>query len=214
LKPFADNKGLITATFDSLVDHPFEVVDTYGRFIGDIRVGQGLDINVWLVENGWAVPTFYTSMTANEIQTFLTAWKKGKTKSGRTSKSILKDAGVFDWNMLYLKPPVQGSFHIGDDKGLALMPKIFRRQVSWMVQKKAKVIPAGMSFHSYLKKAPDQLVLLNDFLANGITSATIVNLHDFISADNKVLKNPEEMVFNEKPGTLVNAKGKKVTNWF
>jgi hypothetical protein len=64
-----------------------------------------------------------------------------------------------------------------------------------------------------LKKKPDQLALLNDFLINGVNSAKIFALDEFVSADNKVLKNPEEFVFKEKPGTLVNANGQKITKW-
>jgi hypothetical protein len=105
------------------------------------------------------------------------------------------------------------SFVIGEDKGKTIMPKIYRRQVAWMVAKKAKVIAAGTGFKTQLKKSPDQLVLLNDFLANGPTASKVYALHDFISVDNKILKNTEEFVFQEKPGTLVNAKGIKITTW-
>jgi endonuclease YncB( thermonuclease family) len=35
----------------SLVDHPYELVDTYGRVVGNVRVGTDfrIDVNVWLV---------------------------------------------------------------------------------------------------------------------------------------------------------------------
>lgn len=213
LEKFTDDDGFVTAVFESEVDHPFEVVDTYGRFIGDIFIGEEHDINVWVIENGWALPTFYTSMSEIEIQIFLDAWKKGKTKKGRTSKAITYDAGNFDWDLLYRRPPVEDPFKIGDDKGKSLIPKIFRRQTSWMVSKKSGVISKSTSFHAYLKKSPDQMILLNDFLRDGIHSATVSFLHDFVSSDNIISKKPEEFVFKEKPGTLVNAKGVKITKW-
>jgi endonuclease YncB( thermonuclease family) len=215
LKQYANTKGIATATFESEVDYPYEVIDTYGRFIGDVNVG-GNDINVWLVENGWGMPAFYTSMSAKEINIFLNAWKNGKLKAGRIGTNIIKNASPFDWGMLYEPPGLTGNgfiFNIGDDKGKVLMPKIFRRQVSWMVQKKAGVIPGSTNFNTYLKKAPDQLVLLNDFLTNGIHAAKRLYLHDLISSGNQFLKNGEELVFQEKPGTLENAKGKKLTDW-
>ena len=93
------------------------------------------------------------------------------------------------------------------------MPKIFRRQVAWMVAKKSGVITTKTSFKAQLQKSPDQLVLLNDFLSNGITASTIYALHNFITDEGTFLKKPEEIVFQEKPGTLVGPTGKKITEW-
>ncbi len=93
------------------------------------------------------------------------------------------------------------------------MPKIYPRQVSWMVAKKAKVISSSTSFKTQLKKSFDQLILLNDFFKNGPTASRVYPLHDFISNDNKILKNTEEFIFQEKPGTLVNINGIKITEW-
>jgi hypothetical protein len=143
----------------------------------------------------------------------LEAWKTGKTKPGRTSKAITKNANLFDKGLIYRQLKPTETFKIGDDKGKVLMPKIFRRQNAWMVLKEAGVISGSMSFKTYLKKAPDQLVTLEDFLENGIHSATVYCLHDFINTGNKVAKSPEELVFKEKPGTLLDSKGKKVTFW-
>lgn len=207
------NNGVVVVVFESEVDKPFEVVDTYGRFIGNIIVNEDRDINTWLVANGWCSPAFYTSMSNEEIDIFLKAWVKGKKLKGRTSKSISKVASTFNWDLIYRKPGSVQDFVIGEDKGKTIMPKIYRRQVAWMIAKKAKVISAGTSFKVQLKKSPDQLILLNDFLANGPTASTVHALHDFISADNKILKNTEEFVFQEKPGTLVNSNGVKITEW-
>jgi hypothetical protein len=82
-----------------------------------------------------------------------------------------------------------------------------------MVGKKAGVLTKNTKFQSYLKKSPDQLVLLDELINNGLHSATVYNLHDFVSTDNQVLKDSEELVFKEKPGTLVDSEGKKITKW-
>ncbi|MBS1575677.1 MAG: thermonuclease family protein [Bacteroidetes bacterium] len=215
LEKFANPQGLITAVFETEVDAPSDVVDTYGRFVGNIRIGKSHIVNEWLVEDGWGHPAFYTSMSATEIQTFLALWKKGKKKKNRPGKFLSKDANNFDWALLYAEPkknqPVP--FTPGEDKGDVLMPKIFRRQVSWLVSKKAGVISNSTGFKTYLKKKPDQLVLLNDFLQNGVNSAQVFALDEFITADNKILKNPEEMVFKEKPSILVDPGGNKITKW-
>jgi endonuclease YncB( thermonuclease family) len=213
LQQFSKGSNMVQANFESTVDKPFEVVDTYGRFIGNIFVNDDKNITLWLVENGWCSPAFYTSMSKEEIEAFLAVWKKGKKLKGRTSKSIIKDAGKFDETLLYRKPGTVTDFKTGDDKGKTIMPKIYRRQVAWTVSKKTKIISAGTSFKTQLKKAPDQLILLNDFLSDGLTASTVHALHDFISDENKILKKPEEFIFQEKPGTLVNAKGKKITEW-
>jgi|688.fasta_scaffold209237_2 endonuclease YncB( thermonuclease family) len=215
LKQFSNEEGQIDAIFETNVEKPFEVIDTYGRFIGNVFVGSEYehDINIWLVENGWGMPAFYTSMKIEEIQVFLEAWKKGKKKVGRIGKAISNDAGNFDWELIYRKPSPDIIFNIGDDEGSVLMPKIFRRQNAWMVGKKAGVLTKNTKFQSYLKKSPDQLVLLDELINNGLHSATVYNLHDFVSTDNQVLKDSEELVFKEKPGTLVDSEGKKITKW-
>lgn len=212
LKKFA-KEGLVEAVFESEVESPFEVVDTYGRFIGNIFVGKNMDLNLWLVANGWCSPAFYTSMSAAEINDFLKAWEKGKKKKNRTSTSLSFDSNLFDDTLIFREPESVRTFKVGEDKGNTLMPKIFRRQVGWQVAKKAKVITASFSFKNYLKKSPDQVVLLDEFLNNGLTAATIQTLDDFITPEGIILKTPEQLVFQEKPGTLVNTNGVKVINW-
>ena len=63
------------------VDAPNEVFDTYGRMVGDIEVtvaGKLVDINHWLVEQGFAYPTFYSSMNDDEIKAFLALARLGR----------------------------------------------------------------------------------------------------------------------------------------
>ena len=93
------------------------------------------------------------------------------------------------------------------------MPKIYRRQVAWLVSIKATVIKASTTFKAYLKKSPDQLVLTKDFLVNGINSAKVFALDEYISTGNKVLKNPDEIVFKEKPSKLKDSKGQLIDKW-
>lgn len=115
LKKFTDN-GMVKVVFKSEVDKPFEVVDTYGRFIENILVNGNKDISIWLVENGWCSPAFYTSMLNEEIDIFLRPWEKGKKVKGKTNKSISKVAYTFNWDMLYRKPGTIQNFIIGEDK--------------------------------------------------------------------------------------------------
>lgn len=213
LKSFANGKATISAVFESKVEKPFEAIDTYGRFIGNVLVGNGKDINLWLVENGWCSPAFYTSTKPEEINTFLTAWAKGKKIKGRTSQSISTNASKFDWKLIYRKPSTVKKFTIGEDKGPSIMPKIFRRQVAWAVAKKAGIANTSKNFKGHLQKTPDQLMLLKDFLQDGLTAGKMHALHEFVDAKGKILEAPEQLVFQEKPGTLLNKNGKKITAW-
>jgi endonuclease YncB( thermonuclease family) len=205
--------GIVQAVFESTVEYPYEVVDTYGRFIGNIMAAGANDINLWLVENGWCTPSFYSSMSATEINAFISAWEKGKKLQGRTSRSLTKNAGFFNENMLYREPGTAAAFTIGDDKGKTIIPKIFRRQVAWQLSLRAGLTAAGTSFSSFLKQSPDELLLLKDFLEHDVNSAKTRFLHDMIAPNDTILKAPEELVFKEKPGTLVNAAGKKIIAW-
>src|SRR5262245_47319689 len=75
------------------VDKPDEVFDTYGRLVGDIEVpidGKGVNLNQWLVEKGWAFPTFYSSMTNDEINTLLALGKAARSKKGGVWKYLSK----------------------------------------------------------------------------------------------------------------------------
>lgn len=189
----------------SFIDKPFEVIDTYGRFVADIRVGKGFktDINLWLAEEGWAYPTFYSSMKEEEIGSYLKILAKAQ-KKGRIWKDYSHDAGKFDSKLVFRpKGPVQAS----KDKGKVLMPKIFRRQLAYRMQKKAGVFTG--SFTEYLKANPDDCFATADFLKKGVHSAERRKLSDFMKG-NKFTVKPHEIVFREKFSTLVNKNGKKV----
>jgi hypothetical protein len=115
--------------------------------------------------------------------------------------------------LLYRRPPVESFFALGDDKGKALMPKIFRRQTAWMLQKKVGIIKRNTSFKAYLQTTKDEFFLLNDFLNNGVHSATTQFLYNVVNSKHQVLKHAHEMVFKEKPSNLVDPKGKRITDW-
>src|SRR6266542_3666934 len=67
LKSIAAGRDTVACEVRTLVEHPNEVFDMYGRFIGDVWV-RGHHLNRWLVEEGWAFPAFYASMTHEEIR--------------------------------------------------------------------------------------------------------------------------------------------------
>ena len=188
----------------SLVDHPYEVIDTYGRFVGNIRVGAkfATDINVWLAKEGWVYPTFYSSMTVEEIETLLDAMKTAQKK--RVWSAYSTDGAKFDPKLVYRpKGPIEPS----KDKGPVLMPKLFRRQVAFRMQKAAGLAKGNLA--NFLKGNPDPCYETNAFLEQGLHTAPERKLHEFVK-DNKILIKPHDVVFREKFSTLVDAQGKVI----
>lgn len=189
----------------SLIDRPFEVIDTYGRFVANIRVGSGYatDVNLWLCEQAWVYPTFYSSMVVEEIEAYLAVLPKAR-KNGRVWKHYSLDTSKFDGKLVYRpKGPPQPA----KDKGPVLMPKLFRRQLAYRMQKKAALITG--SFAAYLEKNRDACFETDEFLKEGVHSAPIRHLHEFIKGTKFTLQ-PEAIVFREKFSSLVNSKKKKL----
>ena len=128
----------IFATFLTHIDHPGDAIDSHGRFVGDIIVGTAAstNINTWLVENGWAYPLFYDSMTEDEIRTLLAAWKVGRAIAGRPGKAVRRPLQPFD-------PARTVKNAALPDNGALNIPKLFRRQATFWAQLPGPLTPAG-----------------------------------------------------------------------
>jgi endonuclease YncB( thermonuclease family) len=187
----------------SLVDHPHELVDTYGRVVANIRVGSNfdLDINTWLAEEAWVVPTFYSSMTREEIDGLLEAMRKGQRK-GRVVGAVCGDTTRFDKDLLYRPhgPPQS-------DSGPLLMPKLFRRQVAYQMQRQAGVVRGA--FKSFLARSPDPCFELEHFLEMTLHSAPEKKLDQFMQGT-RFTRAPHELVFKEKFSSVVDPQGRRL----
>src|SRR5262249_35371158 len=65
------------------VNKPNDVFDKYGRFVDDVwlnKAGHEININHWLVQQGWAFPSFYDSMMEGEIRELLVGAEEARTK--------------------------------------------------------------------------------------------------------------------------------------
>ena len=194
------------------VDVPGDVFDTYGRFVGDIAVdvdNQQRNVNQWLVSEGWAVPTFYTSMTAEEINTLRAAWAMGRKKPKRVGKSLTRTIGAFDATLRYRGKGV--ALDPANDAGKLILPKLFRRQCTFFAYRKAKVVPPG--FRRYLESAKDGFYLTDNFLENGVHSAELQLLHEHVDSDNRFDLNPDDLVFREKASKLVGPDNQPILGW-
>jgi endonuclease YncB( thermonuclease family) len=197
--------GSIECHMRSLVDQPAEVIDTYGRFVGNIYVGPRFetDINLWLAQEGFVYPTYYSSMTVDEIDALNAAVKKGKAKK-RAWSDYSVAVNQFDKTLVYRR---HGPVDAANDKGPVLMPKIFRRQVSYQMQKAAGI--AVGKFAEFLSQSKDACFLTREFLAQSIHTAPVRALHEFIAGSAFTLE-PQDLVFKEKFSDLLNKNGKPI----
>jgi endonuclease YncB( thermonuclease family) len=192
------------------VDTPNEVFDTYGRLVGDIEItisGKLLNVNHWLVQQGWAFPTFYSSMTNDEINVLLTLTKAARSKKTAVWKYLTKSIGPFDFS---LREPAKNDLTIlASDKGAVFLPKLYRRQANWAARNKAKV--SKQPFQKFLAAGsdgkPDVCFLTDDFLSNGVHSATHHTFDQFVIAGKTIKFEPEGLVFSEAPSKLTGPNG-------
>ncbi len=192
------------------VDSPGEVFDTYGRLVGDVLVeieGREKNMNTWLVKQGWAMPTFYSSMSAEEIETFMVAAKKARKRDDGIWPFLSKKVGKFDWDLRYRgKGAVPNPLA---DVGPVFPPKLFRRLTTWAVNDRAKMVTGD--FLSYLRAHPDHCFLTSDFLMNGSTVATPRRLDEFIQTKELLKLRPEDLVFQEAASKLVGHDGAEIS---
>jgi endonuclease YncB( thermonuclease family) len=182
-------EGEIACRVVSAVASPNDVFDTYGRMIGDVLVtgkhGEDIDVNLWLAEKGWAFPTFYASMTANEIERFQSAADRAKKKRAGVWKHYRAKLS-FDHEMLYKDANGAST----GEAGPINMPKIFRRLASdW-------VSTGSTRLQRFLKAsaAGDRCYKTSEFLEQGITVAKQYRLDELVT-DERVGFGPGEVVF-------------------
>lgn len=191
------------------VENPREVVDTYGRFVANVNVkkkNKTYDLNVWLAKEGWVFPTFYTSMSPGEMDELLNAAKKGKKKN-RVWKYLRTDTGKFRYTQQFRKNVTD--FSLGEDNGVLVMPKIFRRQVCYEMQKKVGLFTGKIA--EFLTKSKDPFYKLNDFIEEGF-EAKLYYLDEFFKGK-KFQLSPETLVFREKYSNVVDEDGNEIENW-
>src|SRR5262249_9353935 len=126
-------KGTIPCEVVTSVDTPQEVFDTFGRFIGDVLItvkGKKVDLNHWKVQNGWAFPTYYNSMGPDEIKTIRQLSEAARKAKLGIWPHLIQHVGQLNLGMVF-QP--NGKPNEKADVGPILMPKIFRRQVRFVV---------------------------------------------------------------------------------
>ncbi len=176
-----------------------------------MTVGDEFNVNRWLAAEGWVLPTFYASMSNEEIELLRTLAGKAKARKAGVWRSLgnMVREQDFDATLVY-----RGKGAIPDpkaDRGKVILPKLFRRLSTWVVNKKAKMVTG--SFVAYLDKAPDYLHKTDEFLAQGPSAAPVYKLSSFIGTNGSFKTMPSDMVFREAPSRLVGKDGKPITSW-
>jgi endonuclease YncB( thermonuclease family) len=202
------NQNPLSCTITSLVDSPNDVFDTYGRLVGDVLVKvdtASININHWIVENGFAIPTFYTSMTETEITELTRLTKSAQSEERGFWADFTQKLTHFQWDLEFRG---QGAkLNPSQDEGSVFLPKLFRRQATYEVNKRAKMVTG--SFLKYLKERPDGLHRTTEFLEQGSGAAPIYYLHQFLGS-NRLKIEPTELVFREEPSRLIGPNGQDV----
>jgi endonuclease YncB( thermonuclease family) len=219
LKACASGKSTISCNVETLVKLPSDVFDVYGRFVGDIMIANGsriVDVNHWLVENGWAFPTNYNSAQLGEIDSVNKLWSKGK---GGIRASVTDRAT----NDMYGLPAGKAGDDPADakaDKGKVVLPKMFRRLVGF--NENPKGTKTLEQFLALPQNKQDLVIDLKKFKtltpaqrANPTaknSGVPLMRLNTLVKNGNRLVPKPETLVFVEKGATLKNING-PVKDW-
>jgi hypothetical protein len=195
------------------VDKPSDVCDVFGRVVGNIQLtldGTRIDINQWLLREGWALPGLYNSMTKAEIFAVLADHGAAKQdKRGLFSKKtiVTTKLAAFDPNRRQRKGPA--SFKPFSDQGPVNFPKYFRRQADLHVRRAiGENVPKDLK--GFIATKADDLALRTEKFLK-LKPPTIGNaaktkfeqLATFLGK-NKVLTGPE-LVYFENDSKLLKA---------
>lgn len=206
----------------SRVLKPSDVCDVYGRVVGNLVItldGARVDLNHWIISEGWALPSFYNSMTKSEIRQLMadfTAAKDGK-RGIHSGRYVVAKLVKFNDKRRYRKGPA--TFKPLSDKGSVNSPKFFRRQAEHHVKLAVGTAGIPASFSSFVSsKKEDKAVGREIFLAHrGSGTAQsfgkqLRQLGTFVKQGSYPIGT--ELVYWEAAAKLVKAGTKKeITSW-
>jgi len=189
------------------VRRPNDVFDKYGRFIGDVLLGD-LNLNHWMLENGWAFPSLYNSLQQNEALAYLSAAAKGKSP---LLGDYTDDLTLWDDSLQTpRREPPGRTYDEAEDRGWVQLPKMFRRIVNFQTD------DAGGegSLRDFLEQPghPERVFLTRDFLRLG-NLAPSYPLSQFIDDRDRLVAAPAALIFREAPSTLYGKDGRRVLDW-
>ncbi len=150
-------------------------------------------------------------MNDDEIKAFLALAKTARKKKLLVWKHLAKTVPAFDFDLR--EPKTNEIAVLATDKGPMILPKLYHHYTNWSARKKVKV--TSQNFQKFLGRIrrPDTCYEIDDFLTNGVRSATPRNSAEFVEGRKTIKFQPEGLVFGEAPSTLVGADGKAITGF-
>jgi endonuclease YncB( thermonuclease family) len=157
-----------------------EVFDVYGRFVGEAFAGRR-SINRWLLSSGWALPTFYSSMSLRAIRELSECARAASIARLGVWAGYTSDLWRFDPSLIFRK---RGR---SPDRGDVLFPMLFRRL--------CRMVAGG--FEAALNQSSDQAWLLSDLVSHG-QGAQRYRWRDLFAGARTLPVRPEALVFRDR----------------
>lgn len=212
LQSFGDSS--VDCTFTSelkATEGPGAAIDKYGRFVGDIILPDGTNLNLWLLEQGLAVVALYDSMLPNEIDESVDAWQRGRVKRSGIARCYSERFTAFDNDLVFR---AVGSEIVSEASRKFIHPKFYRRQTTWWAFKQAEIFEGD--FGDWLTEKAEQCWYLPEFREEG-RRASKMPLYERETDGNGISWEPEDFIFAESESTLHRADASsapvKVLNW-
>jgi endonuclease YncB( thermonuclease family) len=214
LKSHSKGKDTIDCEVFTQVDEPNDVFDKFGRCVGDIRIkdkdGKMVNVNQWLVENGWAYPAYYNSMTGDEIKVLDNLANEAMAKKLNIWKFFSQKMTALDKTLTHSKKDGK-YFEKADRKPPILFPKLFRRLWTFEIQDQNIFSTDGYQKFLAAQKS-DRCCRKIDFLKSGFPKKAPL-IASFLSTNGSINFKPADIIFKEAGTTLMNSKHKKITSF-
>lgn len=203
----------------SYIDKPSDLFDEFGRAIGYAFTVEEdsdkfeLNINEWLLANGLAYPTFYSTMQMEELEYLAyiarqaARYKRGLWKY--TSNEIRKSQLKLKFNYSDRK------FDREKDRGPVIFPKVFRRASRWLRGIEIGEIDPKTTLPKFLKSQPPvTFSYLDDIVSFGPRYAIpVYKLEEVITGAGRISISPLRVVFYEKPSFVFNKRGIEIKSF-
>jgi endonuclease YncB( thermonuclease family) len=189
---------------------PQDICDSHGRVVGNVVVNN-IDINLWLLDEGWSFPTLYDGMLNDEIEEAVARAKRARD-AGKGAWGSYESLAFFNPGMTFSRTDTGTS-----DKGKVILPKLFRRSsTSYVTHGSLNQLIADIR-----KSAKDRFVRTGEFIDGKRNFAQWGNAQSGVvgaTAGGKVKLTvwPWDFVLKEEPSRLyrdIAGKRKEVTSF-
>lgn len=202
LKVYSANEKFINAYAVSSIDKPRQLIDKFGRAICDIYVynedeNNGININQWLVREGWAFPDIYDSKSNDEVTTLRKLGNDAGNQKAGMRNFLSNNLLDLDYNLTLEKENAKQI--IDNENGKLNLPKFFRKQVDWKIlgNSGSKV----KNLKKFISDRKTTCYKVDEFLEKR-HEQKIYPLSDFITEDGVISVGPGDLVNIESESIL------------